>query len=491
MKILNASQIQEADAYTIKHEPIHSLDLMERASIQVLKVLKNLPITAPYHIVCGSGNNAGDGLVIARYLHQMGEDVTVYVPAFIEKGSRDFEANLKRFRKVSDNVIQVEELPVLTSGTLIDAVFGTGLNRRLEGSFRILVASINACRIPVVAIDVPSGLMIDSETCSSEDIIVKASYTLTFMQPKLAFFFPSTGRFVGKFITIDIGWHSEATDGLDASTRYVTAEMVQTLIHARSSFYYKQMAGHALLVGGSKTMPGAIMLSAKACMRMGAGLTTVHTAAAHLSSMAAQLPDVMWQPDDHTDMITHVALSNKIDVVSVGPGMGTSPESALALKRLIQDASHLTLDADALNVLADNRTWLAFLPKGTVVTPHPGEMKRLLNTNEYSLEDVKAFAVKFNLIIVLKGAFSFTIAPDGCVFVNSSGTPALSVAGSGDVLTGMITGLRAQGVPPVQASIVANYIHGNAARLAANDLGMNSVTASDVIDRIGTAYSAV
>ncbi len=491
MKILNASQIQAADAYTIAHEPISSLDLMERASLQALKVLKQLPLKGPYHIVCGSGNNAGDGLVMARYLHQMGEEVKVYTPSFVNGGSTDFEINRQRFTDVGGSVETVAELPPMDRGVIVDAVFGTGLNRPLEGDFRAYVSAINKSNVPIVAIDVPSGLMIDSETISSDDVVVYATFTLTFMQPKYAFFFPNTGRFAGKFIVIDIGWHKSATEGANPSLMYVDGNAVQSMLRSRSTFYYKQMAGHALLIGGSSGMPGAIALAAKACMRIGAGLTTVHTVSRHASDLAAQLPDVMWQVDKHADFISEVSVSSKINGIGVGPGLGTEQDTANALKRLIQDSGNLTLDADAINILAENPTWLAFLPKDTVITPHPGEMQRLLKTSEYTLEDVKAFAVRFKLVVVLKGAFTFTVTPSGQVFVNSTGTPALSVAGSGDVLTGMIVGLRVQGYGSVEAAVIANYLHGMAARFASDALGVNSVMASDVIESIPRAYSAV
>ncbi len=491
MKILNASQIQEADAYTITYEPISSLDLMERASIQALKVLRQLPYEGPYYVACGAGNNAGDGMVIARHLHIMGEDVTVFTPSFTDVGSADFEVNRQRFLDAGGVEKRVTELPKVKDGIIIDAVFGTGLSRPLEGNYRAFVASINQSTVPIVSVDVPSGLMVDSETLSADDEVVQATYTLTFMQPKYAFFFPVTGRFVGKFIVVDIGWHNQATANMHTAVTYVTDQFVTPLLRHRPTFYHKQMAGHALLIGGSVGMPGAIVLTAKACMRAGAGLTTVHTVGKHASHLAAQLPDAMWQIDDDMNVVSHINVSSKINAIGIGPGLGTDEQTGKALKRLIQDSGNLVIDADALNLLAENPTWLAFLPKNTIITPHPGEMKRLLNTSDYTLEDVKAFAFRFNLVVVLKGAFTFTVSPDGSVYVNSTGTPALSVAGSGDVLTGMIVSLRVQGYSPIHAAIVANHLHGKSARIAARRLGAKSVTASDVIDCIPDAYSAV
>lgn len=491
MKILNASQIRAVDAYTIEHEPISSIDLMERAAIQALRALRKITPIGPYHIVCGRGNNAGDGLVMARLLHNMGEAVHVYIPSFNDGGSEDFLVNLERLQKAGLFPESVKSLPDDIQGTIVDAVFGTGVDRPLEGNYKSYVQSINAAKCPVVSIDVPSGLIIDHETCEDPEAVVAATYTLTFAQPKYAFFFPDTGRFVGKFTVIDIGWSPKGLEEQSTKMTYVTDELVADLRLNRDGFYYKNRAGHALMVGGHERMPGAITLATAACMRIGAGLVTTHTPKACIHTVAAHCPDAMLQADEHHEMVTSVQVAPSISVVGVGPGMGTDDLSANALKVLIQNGGRLVLDADALNILADNPTWLAFLPANSILTPHPGEMRRLLGDADYTVEDVIEFARRFRLVVHLKGAFSFTITSEGEVFVNSTGTPALSFGGSGDVLTGMIAGLCAQGHTSAQACVLAAFDHGLAARTLALKQTEASVTASQLLTQLGKYYSAV
>lgn len=490
MKILNASQIRAVDAFTIEHEPISSIDLMERAAMQALRALRNIKSHGPFHIVCGRGNNGGDGLVIARLLYNMGEQVHVYIPSFTDNGSDDFFANLKRLEKIGLSPKRVATIPDNVEGTIVDAVFGTGVDRPLEGNYKNYIQSINSAKCLVVSIDVPSGLIIDHDTCQDPEAVVYANYTLTFAQPKYAFFFPDTGRFVGKFIIIDIGWSVSGMQKQSSSITYVTHELISDLRLSRDGFYYKNKAGHALMVGGHERMPGAIVLATSACMLSGAGLVTTHTPKACLNALSVHCPDAMLQADAHNVMITSVQVPPSISVVGVGPGMGTDPSTVNALKLLIQNGGRLVLDADALNILAENPTWLAFLPFNSILTPHPGEMRRLLG-GDYTLKDVMAFANRFGLVVHLKGAFSFTITPEGEVYVNSTGTPALSVGGSGDVLTGMITGLCAQGHTSAQACVLAAFDHGLAARTLARNQSEASVTASQLLNQLGKHYSAV
>ncbi|MCC5917329.1 MAG: NAD(P)H-hydrate dehydratase [Cryomorphaceae bacterium] len=486
MKILSAQQIREVDQCTIKNEGISSLDLMERAAIAAFQEILNFQIPGPFHLVCGTGNNGGDGLVIARKLLSSDFEVHVWIPAFSTSESPDFLSNLKRLEEIGAKVQKVERLPDNCSGgTIIDALFGTGLNRPLEGKYKDLVTSINALSTTVISIDLPSGMLPDEEHCQDPDAIVQATYTLSFECPKRAFLFPEQGRFAGIFTLVSIGWDQQCYDAQHTSEAFVLNEDIFPLIKKRPTFFYKNQAGHVMLIGGSRGKTGAILLAARAAFRSGSGLVTAHVPKGSSLACHAALPDLMVSEDSNEHHISQYPNMKGISVLAVGPGLGTSPESADVVKQVLWDfAGTVVLDADALNILSQNLRWLSAKRGHIILTPHPGEMKRLLNSEKYTISDVAAFAAKHNCIVVHKGAYSATVLPTGKVYYNSTGTPALSVAGTGDVLTGIIAALAGQGLSNENACLVGNFIHGKAAQASAEKLGERSVMASDVVEEI-------
>jgi ADP-dependent NAD(P)H-hydrate dehydratase / NAD(P)H-hydrate epimerase len=495
MKILSASQIQRVDEYTIQHEPITSTDLMERAASGVLDMMMQMSFPEPYIVVCGRGNNGGDGLVMARLLHGMGKDVKVILPGFKEGGSPDFKINLKRLKKLPVGIEVINtgaDISWPAGGTIVDALFGTGLSRPLDGEFKRLVQSMNNSGLPIVAVDVPSGLETDKTQCGDPEAVIRATHTFTFEVPKYAFLFPETGVFAGNFSLVPIGWHPDGIDAEESKIFYIQREDVLPLLKKRNTFAYKNTVGHLLVVGGSHAKMGAALLTSKAAFRVGAGMVTAHIPRSGVSAFNTALPDVMLLPDESETEITSVELKESYQAIAIGPGMGTDPVQSNALKRIIQDAGvPLILDADALNILAENPIWLAFLPPLSVLTPHYGEMRRLLKMSSFTLEDVTEFAVRHQVTVVLKGAFTATCTPLGKVYFNSSGTPALAVAGAGDVLTGCISGLMVQGYYPVEACLLGNYVHGLAARILSEEISMESVMAGDVAEALGMALNSL
>ncbi|MBL7963249.1 MAG: NAD(P)H-hydrate dehydratase [Flavobacteriales bacterium] len=507
--ILTAAQVREADAYTIAHEPIKSLDLMERAGTAAFDwIYQHAPgILFPKHsqeaewrfLVCaGKGNNGGDGLVVARSLLRSGYDVDVWIVEDQKVGTPDFEENLKRLKKAKGKVISISspsDIPAIPAGVLvIDALFGTGLSRPLTGLFADLVQAINASGCTVVAIDVPSGLL--SEAClDGKDVVVHATHTLTFQVPKLAFFFRENARAVGHWHVLPIGLDEEFIRGMGSPYALVEQDDLQRWLPPRDRFAHKGDHGHALLMAGSADKLGAALLATGGALRSGAGLVTTHLPASGLPALNARLPEAMASVDPGEGVLSELPKLDRYSAIGVGPGIGTAEQTAQVIKLLLQEAQcPLVIDADGLNVLAENPTWLAFLPANTALTPHPKELDRLVGGASDSatrLEKARELARKSGSYVVLKGAYSATCAPTGQVWFNPTGNPGMARGGSGDVLTGLLTGLLAQGLPPGTACTLAVYLHGLAGDQAAAELGMDGMTVTDLIDRLPSAWRAL
>jgi NAD(P)H-hydrate epimerase len=507
LKIFSAEQIKAADAYTIKNEPIKSIELMERAAGRCFDwIYENAPKLFPpaiteegqwqFHIVCGTGNNGGDGLAIARQLNRSGYNVSITILYYSDRESDDFKANYARLgplKKSLAEVRQAADLPVFPADTvIIDAVFGIGLSRTVEGLAAQAIERMNASGAMIVSIDMPSGLFCDSNPAADLSKIIHSSHVLTFQNPKLSFFLAECAAVVGRVHVLDIGIHPDYISNTDTSYHLVDLHFAKALWKPRQRFDHKGTFGHALLIGGSDGKWGAISLSAKACMRAGAGLLTVHTGTAGAATVLHHVPEAMIRTDD-AGHFGYLPALDKWTAIGAGPGMGTHEESARALKLLIQESKvPLVLDADALNILAENKTWLSFLPKGSILTPHPGEFARLVGEKMSHFDGMnkqRELSAKYGIYILLKGAHSSLSSPDGNVFINLTGNPGMATAGMGDVLTGIITGLLASGYTPHAAAALGMYVHGLAGDMAAQS--QESLLATDLIETLGQAFNSL
>lgn len=500
MKILSVSQIQEWDTYTISHEPVSSLGLMERAATRCFAYLKDdLLVQFPnliqkkIHVFCGQGNNGGDGLVMARYFKNEGYQVKVYVLKLKESGSIDFEINLQRAQAI-DVPVQFLELEeqIVALGNIdicIDALFGSGLTRPLDGLAARCVQYLNTCARFIASIDIPSGLFGDIDLAINQDFsaIIRAQKTYTFQAPKSAFLFPETGEFAGEFKLIDIDLHPDFL--VQAETDYSFQKQLNLPGKNLHSFGQKWQNGHALIVGGSKGKMGAAILCSKAALRAGAGLVTAHVPSMANGIFQTAFPEAMLSLDISDNTISDFPSITQYSAVGIGPGLGTAPETQLALiDFLANEQLPLVLDADAINCLAlAKQQEITFtIPAQTILTPHAKEFDRLFGSNQNTFERLKLaqyFAQQWQVIIVLKGRFTQIINSDGKVVFNGSGNALLATAGSGDVLTGIITSLLAQGLPPLEAAKIAVNWHAQLAeQLAQNN--HRTIIASDLIERL-------
>ncbi|MBS1593427.1 MAG: NAD(P)H-hydrate dehydratase [Bacteroidetes bacterium] len=499
MKILSAPQIREADQYTISHERIPSLDLMERAAAACVQAIQRLaPGVSQAAIVCGKGNNGGDGLAVARLLADRGYKVQVYILDYTPAASDDFAANLARLSAQAKVAItylgSAADMVLPDGGIVIDAILGTGINKPAQGLIADAIKLINSSGRRIISIDVPSGLRTDEPTMQKDEV-VKAWRTLTFQQPKLAFMFPESGAYTGEFEVLDIGIDSSFIPESDCTYFYVSAATLLPLLKGRTKFSHKGTYGHALLLAGSYGKMGAAVLSASAALHCGAGLLTVHLPACGYQIMQTALPEAMVSIDREEEHISTLPDMNPYTAVGIGPGIGTDPATAQLVKQVIQAVSgKLVVDADALNILSEHKTWLEFLPPLTILTPHPKEFDRLTQKHDSSwarLETAQKLAMKNNLVIVLKGAHTATVLPDRSVWFNSTGNPALAKGGSGDVLTGILAGLLARDYEPAVAACLGVYLHGHAADIGVERIHTESFLASDVIHHISDAMRQI
>jgi NAD(P)H-hydrate epimerase len=499
MKILSAEQVRAWDQYTILHEPITSLDLMERAAAKCVEwILAHHPGASQFSVFCGKGNNGGDGLAISRMLMNNGFTVAVYILEFGHLGTTDFQENLARLHAVPGNdihFIQTAENfhPFSGNEIVIDALFGSGLNRGLDGMTAALVNHINASGRPVIAIDIPSGLFVDHSSLGQT--AVKATHTLAFQCYKPVFLHAENESFIGQLHILDIGLHTGFYEEVETAAELTDPELIRSLYKPRKDFSHKGNFGHALLLAGSTGKMGAAVLAAKAVMKAGAGLLTVHLPSGGLSVIQTAFPEAMAEPDIHEEMITRLGNNlAKFDSIGIGPGIGTSSETSLFLKNLLNQATiPLVIDADALNCVAADPSMLAMIPPGSILTPHPKEFERLFGQSNNDFDRVSLAidkSIEYNCIIILKGHHT-CITGAGKIYFNSTGNPGMATAGSGDVLTGMITGLFAQGYSSLEAALLAVYLHGLAGDLAAAQLSMESMTAGDLLNFIGKAFLAV
>lgn len=472
---------------------------MERAAIQLTDSIvaewdKDMKVV----VFAGPGNNGGDALAVARMLAVRGYNVSTWLFNTSGRLSDDCKKNrdrLKDVKQVASFVMVTDEFdpPTLDAQTLVvDGLFGSGLNKPLTGGFASLVKYINASPAKVVSIDIPSGLMTESNEYNVKSNIMKADVTLTLQQPKLSFLFPENQQFIGHVEVLDIGISQEGIDKTDAQFYILEKSDITPCLKRRDPFAHKGSMGHALLVAGSRGMAGAAMLAAKACLRTGVGKVTVHTPACNTLPLQIGVPEVVLDVDSDTNVVSEAVDTDCFKAMGIGPGLGTNENTAIAVIGQMRRAQcPIVVDADALNILAAHKAWLQQIPVGAILTPHIGEFDRLegVSTDSYErLSKAMLLAERQHAYIVLKGHYTAIITPGGRVLFSPTGNPGMATAGSGDVLTGIITALLARGYTQGEACAIGTYLHGLAGDIAARTLGEESLIASDIINSLPMAF---
>ncbi len=492
LKILNTDQIREWDSFTIENERIASIDLMERACLEFVKwFVEKFDPDQKVAVVCGTGNNGGDGLGIARLLTERGYKTDVWVIRGGVSESPDFLLNFDRLPEevgcfeIKDKCAGETFSPY---AILIDGIFGSGLNRPAEGIYQEVIAIMNSTSASRIAIDIPSGMFADRPI---EGTVLRADFTVTFQLPKLAFFVPESGRKAGLWSSVDIKLSKSYLEQAGTSHFYITRRAISKLIKKRDRFAHKGAFGKALIVAGSQGKMGACVLAAKAAMRAGAGLLTVHIPKIGYSIVQTAVPEAMATVDADENIFSVVPEHEGFTAVGIGPGLGQAAKSVLALGQLLEQTKRpLVIDADGLNILAANRELLHLVPPGSILTPHGGELERLVGISANGFEQLqktKSLATQLGAIVVLKGAYSAIATPEGKVYFNSTGNAGMATGGSGDVLTGILTSILAQGYTSLDAALFGVYLHGLAGDLAAFDKGQESLIASDIVDYLPQA----
>ena len=501
MKIFTSAQIHELDKFTIENEPVKSIDLMERSAKAITQAITEVwGSQTPVIIFAGPGNNGGDALAVGRMLCDKGYDVCAYLFNVSGHLSEDCVINRKRlFDKKSKALIEVTqefEPPQLDAGTLVvDGLFGSGLNKPLAGGFASLVKYINASPAQVVSIDIPSGLMTEDNTYNVRTNIIRANLTLTLQLPKLSFLFPENQMYIGRLKVLDIRLSKQGIDKIDANYTLIEENNIRPRLLHRDPFAHKGKMGNALIIAGSYGMGGASVLATKACLRAGAGKVTTHTPKRNSMLLQISVPEAIIQFDREETIFSEAVDTEDFNAVGIGPGLGTSEQTAIAIiAQLRRTQCPVVADADAINVIANHRAWLQQLPKGIIMTPHPKEFDRLEgpSTDSYErLMKARDLAQRLHGYILVKGHHTSLCLPDGHIMFNSTGNAGMATAGSGDVLTGIITGLLARGYKHEDACVVGMYLHGLAGDIAARELGIESVIASDLIKYIPQAFKRI
>ena len=497
--VLTVAQVRESEALTMTEEPIASIDLMERAGTRFAEhLLQHCPVDRFEEIivVCGPGNNGGDGLVIARHLFE--RELPVRVLLALPEGARttpEFETNLERWKALTAKKEAAREaeytyryqegdtLQWKRPTLLIDAIFGIGLSKPLQDYHAHLVEQINQSGAYIIAVDAPSGMQLDGHT-DEKALSIMAQETYTFQFYKLAYLLPETYRRCGEVSVMDIGLRLPQGD---YQMQLIEAETIKRLLHRPNKYAHKGSMGHGLLIAGSADMPGAAILAATAALRGGIGKVTVHSPSKVCDLLPAALPEAILSRDANSDSFSRIDWERHpgINAVAIGCGLGTSKAATQGLKSVLDEVSDpLILDADALNILAQNKTWLGFLPAHSILTPHLKEFERLAGKADNDFDRIgmlRAFARKHGVIVILKGAHTAVAMPDGRIFFNTTGNPGMATAGSGDVLTGLLLALLSQGYAPAAAALIGVWLHGAAGDCAAAQYGHPSaLIASDL-----------
>jgi hydroxyethylthiazole kinase-like uncharacterized protein yjeF len=501
MKIFSSSQIKEIDRHTIENEPISSLQLMERASLRFTQwFTSHFDTSNPVIVFAGAGNNGGDALAISRLLIERRYLVKVYLVMTGSELSGDCAVNLEKLKGYSKPVIlSVDNLKALPDsdpgGIIIDGIFGSGLNRPVEGPVAALIRHINKHKGSIVSIDIPSGLFGEDNRNNNSENIIKATHTVSFEFPFLSFFMGESEKYTGNWEIVKIGLHNESIENLDSRYFTIDSDTVRSLFIPRKKFSHKGTYGHALIIAGRYGMMGAAVLCAKACLRGGTGLTSLCIPGLGYDILQTSVPEALVQSGGSDEIFKDVPELSAFQAIACGPAIGQTTDTVEALHELILRAKvPVVLDADALTILSDHKDWLSHLPAGSIITPHPKEFDRLAGTSTdmYSrhLKQLK-IAKKYKITVILKGAHTIISTPDGKSYINTTGNPGMATGGTGDVLTGLLVSLIAQGYNSRNASMIAVFIHGLAADLALETSSMEALIAGDIIENFGQVFRQV
>ncbi len=498
MKVFSRTQMQAADAATIKIQNTTSLELMERAGNEVFRLMHERLQGAqiPIHVFCGIGNNGGSGLVIARLLIAEGYLVETYIVNFSDKRSENFLVNYDRLKGIAKEwphqLKSVEDFPVVANDAMVvDAILGVGLNRPLVPWVGELIKHINASRAFTLAVDIPSGLYLDKGPDDPKAVIY-ANTTLTFQLPKLVFFLPETGIYTQDLEVLNIGLDADFIRNEKEEATLISKNEVLPLYRPREKYAHKGTFGHVFMIGGSYGKIGSVILATKAALRIGSGLATSFIPSCGYTSLQTAVPEAMVLTDVGEKCITKIDFDSSIPtVVGIGPGLGAAKQTIKAFEEFLKEyKGSLVVDADGLNILAENVEMFKLLPEKTVLTPHNKELERLLSgwkDDFEKLSKAKEFSKQYDCIIVIKGANTITVAANE-LFINTSGNPGMATAGSGDVLTGVISGLIAQGYESLQAAVFGVYLHGSAADIAIQQTSYQGLLAGDILAHLGKSY---
>lgn len=499
MKFFKTEQIKAIDIATINNEPITSIELMERAATKLTDAIIKKFGKQKYlfAVFAGGGNNGGDALAVARMLQNHNEKVSVWLIASNGNLSPDCQQNLTRLQKEYKNSINILHdgfiNPYLPDNTIIiDGIFGCGLNKPIKGIFAKVINFINSAKAIKIAIDMPSGLHGEKNEYSKEDNIVHADITLTLQFPKLSLLLPENEKFVGKWEILDIGLDSKSIKEQQSNYYYTTEEDIKNLINPRSKFSHKGSYGHALLIAGSLGMAGASILAARATLRSGVGLLSVYTPQCNNTILQIGVPEAMTIPNNNKTHLEESPDTEKYEAIGIGPGLGTKDETKKAFFKLIEQCNiPIVIDADALNILAKHTEKIKSLSPNCIITPHSGEFARFTGESSNRYNQIKKaieFAQKYNICVVLKGAYTAICTPEGECHFNSTGNPGMATAGSGDILTGITLALLSRRYQITDAARIAVYVHGLAGDIAANNKGETAMTAGDIIEALPSAW---
>ncbi len=508
MKIINSKNIKKVDKTTIKEQSITSAELMERAAQEcALNILAHQLYNADneYYIFAGPGNNGGDGIAISRFLTLNYKcKTTVYYVGDINKMSEDTKIQYKKHIANKDlseiiNIKNEEDLKKINFNNpdciIIDALFGIGLNRPLSGIYKEIINIINDNDFETFSIDIPSGLLSEytSETNISEYTAVNADVVLSMQLPKLCFLLPENNKHIKYWEIINIGLSQNEIANTETNFYFIENKDIYKLLKTRKEFSHKGTYGHALIIAGKCGMMGASILATKACLRSGCGLVTSHVPYNCVNIMQISVPESILQIDRSEIIFTDYIDTNKFNAIGVGPGLGTKPNTVKALEHLLENTNNqnLVIDADAINIISENKYLMDKLPVNSILTPHPKELDRLIGPFKNNMDMIEKsihICKKHKIIIVLKGRYTAVINNKGEVFFNSSGNNGMATGGSGDVLTGIITGLLAQKYSSIDAAKIGVYIHGLAGDMGLENESMESLIASDIIKNIGNAF---
>ncbi|KMQ67478.1 sugar kinase [Chryseobacterium sp. FH2] len=496
MKIFTTEQIREADHYTIQQESISSTQLMERAAFACVHwISENCKNHRNFAVFCGNGNNGGDGFAIARMLYLKGFDVDVFVNPKA-KLSHDANVNFKELKEIPEVIIKnfkdVEHYRFDSRTIIIDAVFGTGLSRNIEGEFKDLIDVLNSKKSVKISIDVPSGLFAD-KTLDENSTVFKADYTLSFQYWKKSFLHPETGKYTGKVEILDISLSEEYISQTETNDFIISDEIVKNIFKPRQDFSHKGTYGEVTIVAGSYGKVGAAVLSTKSALKTGTGLTFVNAPECGYEILQTSCPEAMFV-EGGSEIIESIEV-NEDSVYGIGPGLGTDEKTEKALLEFLKKyAKPLILDADALNIISKVKNSLQLIPEKSIITPHPKEFERLFGRTTDSFERVELARKKageLGIIIVLKDHHTQIVTPEGNVFYNITGNAGLAKGGSGDILTGIITSFLAQGYFEEHAAILGIWFHGKSADFAAEKFSKEAMLPTDVINEFGNVFKEI